>query len=52
MLLAFVPDPLWWSVGDPHPDSSETSLELSFRAIAPTDGAPFGVGQHVFSRYR
>src|ERR1700738_3701778 len=25
------------------------SLELSFRAIAPTDGAPFGVGQHVFS---
>jgi hypothetical protein len=52
MLLAFVPDPLWWSVGDPHPDSSETSLELSFRAGAPTDGVPFGTGQHVFSRYR
>ena len=52
MLLAFVPDPLWWSVGDPHPDSGETSLELSFRAGAPTDGAPFGVGQHVFGRYR
>jgi hypothetical protein len=39
MLLAFVPDPLWWSVGDPHPDGSETSPELSFRASAPTDGA-------------
>jgi hypothetical protein len=52
MLLAFVPDPLWWSVGDPHPDSGETSLELSFRAGAPTDGVPFGTGQHVFSRYR
>ena len=45
MLLAFVPDPLWWSVGDPHPDRGETSLELSFRA-------PFGVGQHILGRYR
>src|SRR5262249_22673783 len=52
MLLAPVPDPLWWSVGDPHPDSDETSLELSFRAGAPTDGAPFGVGQHILGRYR
>src|SRR6516165_2167695 len=52
MLLALVPDPLWWSVGDPHPDSGETSLELSFRAGAPTDGAPFGVGQHILGRYR
>ena len=52
MLVAFVPDPLWWSVGDPDPDSGETSLELSFRTGAPADGAPFGVGQHVFSRYR
>src|SRR5262245_45619014 len=52
MLLAFVPDPLWWPVGDPHPDGGETSLELSFRAGAPTDGAPLGIGQHVFSRYR
>jgi hypothetical protein len=34
MLLALVPDPLWWSVGDPHPDSGETSLELSFRGGA------------------
>src|SRR6266540_1836470 len=46
MLLTLVPDPLRWSVGDPHADSSKTSLELSFRAGAPTDGAPFGVGQH------
>ena len=30
MLLTLVPDPLWWSVGDPHADSSKTSLELSF----------------------
>src|SRR6516165_2658952 len=28
------------------------SLELSFRAGAPTDGAPFGVGQHILGRYR
>src|SRR6266581_1542111 len=52
MLLALVPDPLRWSVGDPNPDSSKTSLELSFRASAPTDGAPFGIGQHVFGGYR
>ena len=39
MLLTLVPDPLRWSVGDPHADSSKTSLELSFRSGAPTDGA-------------
>src|ERR1700736_3569774 len=37
MLLTLVPYPLRWSVGDPHADSSKTSLELSFRAGAPTD---------------
>src|SRR5262245_48043851 len=52
MLLALVSDPLRRSVGDPHPDSSETSLELSFRTSAPTEGAPFGIGQHVFGRDR
>src|SRR2546430_11909367 len=52
MLLTLVPDQLRWPVGDPHADSGKTSLELSFRAGAPTDGAPFGVGQHIFSRYR
>src|ERR1700719_628938 len=52
MLMALVSDPLWRSVGDPHADSSETSLELSFRAGSPTDGAPFGIGQHVFGRDR
>src|SRR5262249_51983375 len=52
MLLALVPDPLWWSIGDPHPDSGETSLELSFRAAAPADGAPFGVGQTMLGRSR
>src|SRR5262249_2117508 len=30
----------------------KTSLELSFRARAPTDGAPFDIGQHVLGRYR
>jgi len=52
MLLTLVPDPLRWSVGDPHANSSKTSLELSLGADAPTDGAPFGIGQHVFCRYR
>ena len=52
MLLTLVPDPLRRSVGNPHADRSKTSLELSFRAGAPTDGAPFGIGQHVFGRYR
>ena len=52
MLLALIPDPLRWSVGDPHADSSKTSLELSFRAGAPTDGVPFGISQHVFGRQR
>src|SRR5580658_9727961 len=52
MLLTLVPDPLRWSVRDPHANSSKTSLELSLGADAPTDGAPFGIGQHVFCRYR
>src|SRR5262245_59604138 len=52
MLLTLVPDPLRWSVRDPHANSSKTSLELSFGAGAPTDGVPFGMGQHVFRRYR
>jgi hypothetical protein len=30
MLLALVPDPLWWSVGDPHPDSGERALSFPF----------------------
>src|SRR4030095_11186836 len=52
MLLTLVPDPLRRSVGNPHADCSKTSLELSFRAGAPTDGAPFGIGQHVFGCHR
>ena len=52
MLLTFVPDPLWWSVGDPHADSGETSLELSFGASAPTDALPLSIGHHVFGRQR
>ena len=52
MLLALVSDPLRWSVGDPHADRGEASLELSFRAGAPTDVLPCGVGQHVFGRHR
>src|SRR6266481_6751782 len=52
MLLTLVPDPLRWSVGDPHADSSKTSLELSFRSGAPSDVPPSGICQHLFSRHR
>jgi hypothetical protein len=52
MLLTLVPDPLRWSVGHPHADSSKTSLELSFRSGAPSDVPPSGICQHVFSRHR
>src|SRR5262247_118365 len=52
MLLALIPDPLRWSVCDPHAGRSKTSLELSFRAGAPTNGAPFGIGQHGFGCHR
>src|SRR5262249_17741891 len=52
MLLTLVPDPLRWSVGAPHADSSKTSLELSFRSGAPSDVPPSAIGQHVFSRHR
>ena len=52
MLLALVPDSLWWSVCYAHTDGGETSLELSFCAGAPADGAPLGVGQHVFNWFR
>jgi hypothetical protein len=48
MLLTLVPDPLWWSVGDPDADSSKTSLELALRAGAPADGLSFGSCQQVF----
>src|SRR5262249_47697493 len=52
MLLTLVPNPLRWSVGDPHANSSKASLGLSFRAGTPTDGVPFDMGQHVFGWYR
>ena len=52
MLLALVPDPLRRSIGDPHADRSKTSFELSFCTGAPADDVPFGMGQHVFGRYR
>ena len=52
MLLTLVPDPLRWSVGDPHADGGKTSLELPLRTGAPADGMPLGIGQHVFGRWR
>ena len=52
MLVALVPDPLRRTIGDTHPDGREVSLKLPFGAGAPTDALPFGLGQHVFSRYR
>ena len=45
MLLTLVPDPLWRSIGDPHAQRRKTSLELSFGAGAPIDGAPWSIGQ-------
>ena len=50
MLLTLVPDPLRRSVGNPHADGGEASLELSFCSDAPTDVPPRGVGQHGFRR--
>ena len=52
MLLALVPDSLWWSVCDAHTDGGKASFELSFRAGAPTDVLPCGLGQNVFGRHR
>jgi len=52
MLLTFVPNPLWRSVGRAHPDSSEASFELSLRASSPADVLPPGIGEHVFGRHR
>src|SRR5262249_61649994 len=52
MLLPLIPDPLRRSVGNPHADSGKPSLELSFRAGAPTNDAPFGIGQHGFGCHR
>jgi indolepyruvate decarboxylase len=37
-----------YGVGDPNANGD---LQLSFRAGAPTDGVPFGLGQHLFGRY-
>src|SRR3979409_1979511 len=52
MLLALVPDSLWWSVCDAHTDGGKASFELSFRAGAPTDVLPCGLGQNVVGRHR
>src|SRR5258705_4322693 len=52
MLLTFVRNPLWRSVGRAHPDSSEASFELSLRASSPADVLPPGIGEHVFGRHR
>src|ERR1700731_1626341 len=48
MLLTLVPDPLWWSVGDPDADSSKPSLELALCSGTPADGLPFGSCHQVF----
>ena len=52
MLLALVPDSLWWSVCYAHTDGGKTSLELCLRTGAPADVLPWSLGQHVFGRYR
>ena len=35
MLLTLVPDPLRWSVGDPHADGGKAGFELAFRSGSP-----------------
>ena len=52
MLLALVPDSLWWSVCYAHTDGGKTSLELPFRTGAPTNVPPCDIPQHVFGRHR
>jgi hypothetical protein len=52
MLLTLIPDPLRRPIGDPHTNSSKPRPELFFRASSPTDGLPFGMGQHFFGRGR
>src|ERR1700761_1677184 len=52
MLLAFVPDPLRWPVGDPHAQGGETRLESPFRAKTPADLAPLSLPQHLLGRPR
>jgi len=52
MLLTLVPDPLRWSVSDPHADGSKASFELAFRPGSPAHRFPLGIGEHIFGRYR
>src|SRR3974390_818710 len=43
MLMALVPYPPRRSVGNPHADSGEAGLELSFCSRTPTDVSPRGI---------
>jgi len=52
MLLTLVPDPLRWSVGDPHADGGKAGFELAFRPGSPAHRLPLGIGEHVFGWYR
>ena len=52
MLLAFVLDPLWRSIGGPHANSGEASLQPTLGPGSPAHILPLGVGQHIFGRLR
>src|SRR5262245_16117148 len=52
MLLAFVSDPLRWSVGGADADSGKAGFELALCAGSPAHGLPLGSGQHGFARHR
>jgi hypothetical protein len=52
MLLTLVPDPLRWSVGDPHADGGKAGFELAFRPGSRVHRLPLGIGEHVFGWYR
>src|SRR4249920_2633306 len=49
MLHALVADPLRLPVGDAHADSSEAGFQGSLGSFAPSEHAPFRLGEHVLS---
>ena len=50
MLLTFVSDPLWRSIGYADTDSSEAGFELTLCPGSPAHTSPLGIAQHGFGR--
>jgi hypothetical protein len=42
MVLAFIPDPLRWSIGGTDADSGKAGFELAFRPASPAHRLPLG----------